>query len=194
MTERVPSSLLSALTDLVTWLDSLHEPAMVIGGVAASFLGRPRLTQDIDALVVLPETRWSAAFDSAAQHGIVPRIADALQFARRSRVLLLRHKHSQIDIDVTFGGLQFELEALNQSKIYDVGGIQVRLPRVEDLLIMKAVARRPKDLQDIEGLLDANPDADLAFVRKWVGEFALAMTMPDMLEDLERLLARTSRK
>jgi hypothetical protein len=35
----------------------------------------------------------------------------------------------------------------------------VRLPRIEDLLIMKAVARRPKDLQVIEGLLAAHPEA-----------------------------------
>jgi hypothetical protein len=27
---------------------------MIIGGVAASVLGRPRLTQDIDALAILP--------------------------------------------------------------------------------------------------------------------------------------------
>jgi hypothetical protein len=27
-----------------------------------------------------------------------------------------------------------------------IGGLRVRLPRVEDLLIMKAIARRPKDL------------------------------------------------
>jgi hypothetical protein len=32
---------------------------------------------------------------------------------------------------------------------------------VEDLLIMKAIARRPKDLQDIRGLLAAHPDADI---------------------------------
>jgi hypothetical protein len=47
--------------------------------------------------------------------------------------------------------------AIDNSKIHDVCGLQVRLPRVEDLLVMKAVARRPKDLQDIEGLLAAHP-------------------------------------
>jgi hypothetical protein len=54
--ERLPASLLSALLDVMRWLDAAHAPSMVIGGVAASVLGRPRLTQpdmlrDFDALV-----------------------------------------------------------------------------------------------------------------------------------------------
>lgn len=166
---------------------------MIIGGVAASFLGRPRLTQDIDALVIIPETSWADTLATAQSFGIAPRIAGALDFARRSRVLLLRHLQSGIDIDVSFGSLQFEQEAIDQSKLYDINGIRVRLPRVEDLMIMKAVARRPKDMQDIEGLLAAHPDVNLNAVRRWVREFATAMTMPDMIEDLEKLIARQSR-
>jgi uncharacterized protein (DUF2336 family) len=65
---------------------------------------------------------------------------------------------------------------------------------VEDLLIMKAIARRPKDLQDIRGLLAAHPDADVALVRRWVGEFATAMGMPDMLEEFDRPLASRNPK
>jgi len=49
MSERVPASLLAALTDVVKWLDAAKMPSMVIGGVAVSFLGRPRMTQDVDA-------------------------------------------------------------------------------------------------------------------------------------------------
>jgi hypothetical protein len=194
VSERVPASLLSALADLVKWLETMPESAMVIGGVAASFLGRPRLTQDIDALVILPKESWDSALASAQSFGLAPRIENAMEFAHRSRVLLLRHAHSGIDIDVSFGGLQFEQEALEKSKVYNVGGAQVRLPRVEDLVIMKAVARRPKDLQDIEGLLEANPNIDLESVRRWVHEFATAMAMPDMIEDLEKIIVQTRPK
>jgi predicted nucleotidyltransferase len=89
--------------------------------------------------------------------------------------------------------LQFEVEAVEQSRLYDVSGIRVRLPRVEDLLIMKAIARRPKDLQDIEGLLDAHPDANVEIVTRWVREFATAVAMSDMIEDWNKLLARRKR-
>jgi hypothetical protein len=189
--DRVPATLLAALADLMQWLDAANMPSMVIGGVAASVLGKPRLTQDVDALAILPEGEWANAVSIAARHGILPRIENPLDFARRSRVLLMRHVESGIDIDVTFGGLSFEQAAIDNSKIHEIGGLRVRLPRVEDLLIMKAVARRPKDLQDIEGLLAAHPDADVAIVRQWVSEFATAMSTPDMLDDFEKLVARS---
>ena len=191
MVDRVPAPLLAALADLVKWLDDAKMPSMIIGGVAASVLGRPRLTQDVDVLAILPEEDWANAVSSAARHGILPRVENALDFAHRSRVLLMRHAESGIDIDVTFGRLSFEQTAIDNSEIHDVGGLRVRLPRVEDLLIMKAVARRPKDLQDIEGLLAAHPDADIAAVRQWVREFATAMTMSDMLDDFDKVVARS---
>lgn len=193
MAERVQASLLSALGDLVRWLDAANTPSMVIGGVAASVLGQPRLTQDVDALAILPEDRWASTLDTASRFGIVPRIENPLDFARRSRVLLMKHVASGIDIDVTFGGLAFEQAAVENSEQHEIGGVSVRLPRVEDLLIMKAIAHRPKDLQDIEGLLKAHPEADVTRVRQWVREFATATGMGDMLEDLDKLLARQKR-
>jgi hypothetical protein len=53
---------------------------------------------------------------------------------------------------------------------------------------MKAIAQRPRDLRDMEGLLDAHPEADVELVRRWVREFSTAMTMPDLLDGLEKLL------
>jgi hypothetical protein len=161
---------------------------MVIGGVAASVLGRPRLTRDVDALAILAEKDWQKGIETARNFGIVPRIEDALEFARRSRVLLMRHAESGIDLDITFGGLAFEESAVNHSQLHDVGGIQVRLPRVEDLLVMKAIARRPKDLEDIRGLLAAHPEADIPAARRWIREFSVATGMSDMLDEFDRLL------
>ena len=191
MVDRVPATLQAALADLVKWLDDTKMPSMIIGGVAASVLGQPRLTHDVDALAILPEADWANAVATAVSYGILPRIESPLDFARRSRVLLMRHAESGIDIDVTFGRLSFEQNAIDNSEIHDIGGLRVRLPRVEDLLIMKAVARRPKDLQDIEGLLAAHPEADVVAVRQWVREFATAMSMSEMLDDFDKVVARS---
>src|ERR1700680_3972798 len=104
------------------WLDATNMPSMIIGGVAASVLGRPRLTQDVDALAVLPEAGWAEAIRLASKYNILPRIEDALQFAKRSRVLLMRHTTSGIDVDLTFGELPFERAAVANCENHDVGG------------------------------------------------------------------------
>jgi hypothetical protein len=54
---------------------------------------------------------------------------------------------------------------------------------------MKAVAHRPKDIEDIRGLLAAHPQADISEARRWVKEFATAMSMSDILEEFDELLA-----
>ncbi len=56
---------------------------------------------------------------------------------------------------------------------------------------MKAVAHRPQDMEDIKGLLESHPGADTDAVRKWVREFAAAAAMSDILEDFDKLLARS---
>lgn len=181
-------SLAGALADVVRWLSEEEIAGVVIGGVAASLLGRPRMTRDIDALVLGDEMGWEAVLESARPFGIVPRVDDPLDFARRTRILLLRHPSSSVDIDVSLGALPFEREVVERASIVDAGDIRVRVPAVEDLVIMKALARRPRDLGDIEGLLDAWPDLDLDRVRHWLREFGSILEMPEIQEDFERLL------
>ncbi len=113
-----------------------------------------------------------------------------LQFAQRSRVLLLRHIASEIDLDIICGALPFEESAVTKSVVHDVGGVRIRLPRVEDLLVMKAIAGRPKDLEDIRGLLAAHSSVDVVEARGSIREFAIASSMPDMLDEFDKLVER----
>lgn len=189
MAESPAPGLLAPLADLGRWLDATHTPSAVVGGVAVSLLSRPRFTQDIDALVWLSERDWEPVLAAARNFGIVPRIEDALGFARRTRVLLLRHAASGVEIDLILGGLALEQQVVEGARIIDVGGVTVRLPRVEHLLIMKAIAHRPRDQQDVASLLDAHPDADIELVRRWVREFALATAASDLVEDFERAVS-----
>lgn len=164
-----------------------------MGGVAASLLGRPRATRDVDVLALLGETQWGSFLHQGQRFGFAPRLSDALDFARRSRVLLVRHDASLIDVDIAFGTLQFEEESVARSVVVTLAGVSFRMVTPEDLIIMKAVAQRPRDLADIAGVLEAKPDLDLARVRRWVGEFARALDLPDIVEDLEQILNQARR-
>ncbi len=190
MNSPVTGSLLGALEALTRALQNANVPAVIVGGVAVSLLGRPRFTRDIDALVDLEETRWPALLEASRLLAIVPRIDDPLEFVRRTRVLLLRHEPSQIDIDVIVGGLPFERAAVASGAWHALGGFDVRLPRAEDLMIMKAIAQRPQDLLDLAALIETHPEADLSRVRHWVREFSVAATMPSLLEEFDHLIAR----
>lgn len=182
------------LPDLVGWWQSQDVRGLVIGGLAVALLGRPRVTRDVDALVWLAEDRWAAFLDAGKAFGFLPRQPDALAFAREARVLLVRHQPTGIDVDVALGCLPFEEEAVARARVVQVAGVSVPLPTPEDLVIMKAVAHRERDLLDIEGLVAAHPDLDVRRVRRWVRAFADALETPELYDDLQQRLGRRPRR
>jgi len=52
----------------------------------------------------------------------------------------------------------------------------------------QAVAHRGKDLLDIEGILRSYPDVDRSRIERWVREFAAALDMPELWDDIVPLL------
>ncbi len=183
-------SLLSALRDLSAWLLTTEVRGTVIGGVAASLLGRPRFTRDVDVMVLLDEERWADFLTAGKRFGFEPRLTDALAFARSARVLLMRHESSGIDIDIAFGILPFEEEAIGRVTWVKIGDVRIPLPCPEDLIIMKAVAHRTRDLSDIEAILDTHPKLDTQRILQSVREFSSALEMPEIMSDMEALLSR----
>jgi predicted nucleotidyltransferase len=186
-------TLAGALADLMRWMTEEEIAGVIIGGVAASLLGRPRMTRDIDAIVLGDEIGWETVIESAQRYSIAPRIDDPIDFARRTRVLLLRHLPSSVDVDISLGALPFEHEIVERASMIEVGPLRVRVAAAEDLIIMKALARRPRDWSDIDGLIDAKPEVDLDRVRHWLREFGSLLDMPEIQEDFEQMLRRRRR-
>lgn len=190
MTKAENTSLpLSPLAALQRLFGRFHDQGMIIGGIAVSMLGRPRFTADVDAVMLVSTEELPQLMEAAAQEGFVPRISDALDFARRRKVLLLRHAASGVAADIALGSLPFELEAMRRSIIHHVGELSIRLPTPEDLIVFKAVAHRPQDLLDIQSVVSSHPDLDCARIEQWVREFAEALEMPELWDDISSLLA-----
>ena len=179
-----------ALGDLVTWLAAENVPYTIIGGLSVSFFSQPRPTIDVDLVVWLDPERWADFLESANQHGIEPRTADALEFARKRRVLLLQHRLSGIGIDVSFGALPFEEEMINRSKLVPLGNVNLRVATPEDLIIMKMIAHRAQDIRDIVNLVRVCPQLDFERIKYWVHEFALVLEDPELDHELLELIQK----
>lgn len=176
--------LLAPLSALQRLLDHFEGKGVIIGGIAASLLGIPRLTADVDALILLSIDDLQDLLDAAKNEGLVERISDAQAFAQKSRVILLQHTESNVGIDISLGVLPFEQELVDRSQTHQIEGLNIRLPTPEDLIIMKAVAHRPKDLLDIQGVIQSNPGLDSQRIQDWVTQFAALLEMPELWEDI----------
>lgn len=182
--------LLAPIAAIQRLIEKLGGQGIIIGGVAASLLGQPRLTADADVLLLLSIEEVPLLIELAQAEGLYPRFSDVLDFASRSRVVLLRHAESGINVDISLGLLPFEVEAVERSQEYLAGSLTVRLPTPEDLIILKAVAHRPKDMLDIEAVLAAQPHVDKERIAFWVQQFAELLEMPELWTDVENMLQR----
>lgn len=178
-------SFVEPLTALQRLLDRFDAQGVIIGGVATGFLGKPRFTVDLDAMFFASIEDVPRILEMAKAEGIEPRTDQIMDFAKKSRVLLFRHSASGASIDISLGVLPFEEEVVARSQVYNAGVLSVRLPTPEDLIVMKAIAHRPKDLIDIQSVIDSHPDLDVDRIRHWVKSFADILETPVLWTDIK---------
>ncbi len=53
---------------------------------------------------------------------------------------------------------------------------------------MKAIAHRPKDLLDIQGIVQSNPALDKERIESWVRQFAGFLGTPELWDDIAEWL------
>lgn len=181
--------LLEPLAALQRLMEKSECRWMIIGGVAASLLGKPRFTADVDVVTLVEDKNIAGLLKLAKHFGFRPRIKDAVTFARENRVLLLEHKKSGINIDISLGLLPFEEKALQRRRPYKAGNITFYLPTKEDLIIFKAVAHRPQDMMDIREIVNLHPGLDKRYIKEMVRQFARALEMPEIWTDIKSLLS-----
>jgi len=192
----VPASgdrkLQQALRDLVVALGATRVHWMVIGGIAVIARGVRRFTGDIDAAVRGDEIDVAPLIKALAKKRIVPRIAQAEQFARESLVLLLRHEPSGVEFDISFVWTDFEQEAIAAASIATFGTVKAPMAQPEDLIVFKAIAGRGKDIDDATALLSLYPGLDLARLRARVQQLAALAETPELGAGLETAITQAA--
>lgn len=176
-----------ALHDALEEIDARH---MLIGGVAVIARGVPRFTNDVDATVRADGPPLDEVLRALARHALKPRAAGAREFARRSQMLLLRHRPTKVDVDLSLAWLPFEHDAIDRAEPLRLGGVTIPVARPEDLIVYKVVAWRLLDRDDVEKLLLRHGRRmDLGRVRRLVVEFAAILETPERVAEFDQLVS-----
>lgn len=174
-------------------MSRVRAPHMLIGGVAVVAHGVRRLTDDVDATIWADGVDVRSLVTQLQREGIELRIDDGLAFAERTQVLLLRHRPSGIDVDLSLAWLPFEKDALARAEIHRIGGKPVPVATASDLIVYKAIAARERDRSDVERLLEIyGAGIQLTNVRRRVRELAEALERPELLNALNVIIKRVS--
>ena len=123
-----------------------------IGGIAVQYWGEPRNTEDLDVSVACSFGEEQQVI-SHLQEFLSPRIDNAERFARLHRVLLVQSDDGT-PIDISLAAMPFELEIIRSADYQEMTpGNAIRLCSASALVLTKAFANRPRDWDDIRGVI-----------------------------------------
>lgn len=172
------NGLATTLLEIAGFLESRQIPYMVIGGFANLHWGRPRLTEDLDITVQVPEESWEE-FISSLQTRFRTMAEDPLRLARDTRVIPISATHARIDL--ILAGLPYEEEAIRRAVRIPIESNTVSICSAEDLILHKLVSERPRDHEDVEGvILRQAKRLDRGYLDPRVHELALVLERPSI--------------
>ncbi|MGH2830706.1 MAG: nucleotidyl transferase AbiEii/AbiGii toxin family protein [Actinomycetota bacterium] len=186
-----PSDITEALASLASILREQGIRWYLFGAQAVAVYGIPRLTADIDVTVEFPLDRIQDLVATLTDAGFTPRISGIEAFAQRSRVLPLAHLTTGMPVDLIVAGPGLEEEFLARAREVNVGGIPIPVISIEDLITSKILAGRPKDLEDVRGILRDQGAADLELVRHTLEILQEALDRNDLVTVLDDLARST---
>lgn len=177
--------LTSAIGKLDRALRAVGLRYAIIGGAAVVLRGYQRATIDIDAMVWNADDHLEAILAAMQEEGFTFRCAEPTAFARKFRMILASAPDST-EIDVSMGLLPFELETIERATFeLVISNLSVPICTAEDLIIMKLIAGRPRDIEDVQRLAELHPDVDRSRIRKIVAEYGDLLESADILSRLD---------
>ncbi len=185
------SPVAERLGDLVAALGPAGVGWYLFGAQAAIVYGASRLTADVDVTVRLPDTLSPQGLaDRLADRGFRLRISDPT-FVAHTRVIPFVHHATGLPLDVVLAGPGLEDQFLSRAHERTIERVQVSVASPEDLIVMKILAGRPKDLEDVGAVvaaLGSQLDADYITTTLTMLEEALAQS--DLLPAWRKVASR----
>lgn len=170
-----------AVHDITNVLESLQIEYAIVGGIANAIWGEPRATIDVDVTVSVDEERLPGTVPALAAR-FRPAVANPVAFVQQTRVLPL-DTDDGVRIDVIFALLPFELDAIRRATHVWIAGRTVHVVTVEDLILMKIVSERPRDVGDAEALVRLRArELDRDYLEPRIRELATALERADIMD------------
>lgn len=180
------ADLISAAARLrVSW-KSMGFEFCFIGGLAVQHWGEPRQTNDVNA-TIWTEFGNERPVIQRLMEQLPGRIEHADQFALVNRVLLVQEA-SGVDVDISLAAFPYEQELIRRSREQSFRGVGLVICGPSDLIILKAFANRPRDWQDIRGvIIRSGSQLDWQLIESELQVLAELKEEPEILEQLHNL-------
>jgi hypothetical protein len=167
-------------------LDSAGIPHAITGAVAMAAHGYVRATADLDILVLASAVRLPRVFEIVRARGFTGEDGDLISELRERYVAALRA--GPVTVEILVPVLPYHREVVERAVRRELPGGSAPFVTVEDLLVLKTLWRRAKDVPDLHALIASAEELDEEYVRETL--FGLLPADDPRHAEIESLLRR----
>ena len=175
---------------IASLLEAAGIPYMIIGGQAVLVYGTPRMTRDIDITLGVSTDGLEDVVGAVHTAGLKILPEDYRSFVERTWVLPTRDEITGIRVDLIFSFTPYEREAIERAGTVSLRGMSVRFATLEDVIIHKVFAGRPRDLEDVRSIILKNPHFDAQYITDWLEKFDQSVEGGAFLSQFKDILNR----
>lgn len=164
---------------------------IILGGVAVSVYGEPRMTADIDVNVLISKDRIREFLKKAKKHHFYPAFASIKRTIEEASVIPFKYKSGNIffKCDLIIAENILEYAAIRRGRVKKIGSIKARFISPEDLVIHKITSSRPRDIADLNGvLLRQKGKLDKEYIINWLKKIDRVDKKAKLYKAFKRLL------
>jgi predicted nucleotidyltransferase len=125
--------------------------AVLVGGYAVAYHGRPRATKDIDLVLGGDDANLERAADALARFGAPPVVVEGVRKQAPNDVVYLGQPPLRVDFLRSVDGVD-PVGLFARAVSTSVDGVPIRVIALPDLITNKRAVGRPQDLTDAEFL------------------------------------------
>lgn len=180
------SPVAELLADLARAFDAAGIRWYLFGAQAAIVYGVARLTADVDVTAKSPSPSAAPCVEALERHGFDRRFGDTA-FIADTRVVPMLHRATALPVDIVLAGPGLEEQFLQRAGVREIDGVAVPVIDLADLIALKILAGRAKDLEDVTTLCRIHRDAlDVDRVRDVLAMLEAALGQSDLLRTFEQ--------
>ncbi|MCK4248533.1 MAG: nucleotidyltransferase [Candidatus Omnitrophica bacterium] len=161
---------------IITFLNNQKIDYLVIGGIAVSVIGNPRETKDIDFCLFIRKSEIKGFLDKAEGKGFIIDKKMMLEHAKSTGCFYFTD--NDVRIDFLVASHKLEKTAFTRKILIKMHGVKAYYPSPEDLILLKIIPGRLRDLADAEDIAKRHAEKlDKKYLLTW------AQKLSDEAED-----------
>ena len=174
---------------VVTFLNRGKYKYIIIGGIAAGTIGESRATGDVDVDIIISRENIPAFLDKAEKAHFKVLKKKCIKSAEQTGVFQINYEDFHIDFIIA--STNVETSAFERAQVRKLYGIKAFFPTPEDMILLKIIPGRDKDLLDAKNIiLRHKGKLDIRYLKKWATKLCdeaenmrIWITLNELLKD-----------